>query len=71
VTTPKSALTLPSRTPAYVSRETGAAEIGISPATWDAWVKAGVLASGSAWSSRINAALAMGGRRQQTLRTEI
>lgn len=29
------------RTPAYVDRETGAAELGISPDTWDQWVKAG------------------------------
>src|SRR5690242_9369129 len=31
------------RTPAYVSRETGAAELQISVDTWDAWVKAGTL----------------------------
>jgi hypothetical protein len=31
------------RTPAYVSRETGAAELQISPATWDNWVKDGTL----------------------------
>ena len=29
------------RTPAYVSRETGAAELQISPDTWDVWVKEG------------------------------
>lgn len=31
------------RTPAYVSRETGAAELQISPDTWDQWVKEGRL----------------------------
>jgi hypothetical protein len=31
------------RTPAYVDRETGAAELQISPDTWDQWVKEGRL----------------------------
>lgn len=31
------------RTPAYVNRETGAAELQISPDTWDHWVKDGTL----------------------------
>ncbi|KJC52558.1 hypothetical protein UB31_09745 [Bradyrhizobium sp. LTSP849] len=31
------------RTPAYVSRDTGAAELQISPDTWDQWVKDGHL----------------------------
>lgn len=31
------------RTPAYVDRETGAAELRISPDTWDQWVKDGVI----------------------------
>src|SRR6516162_5630842 len=31
------------RTPAYVDRETGAAELLISPDTWDQWVKEGRL----------------------------
>jgi hypothetical protein len=31
------------RTPAYVDRTTGAAELSISPATWDQWVKEGLL----------------------------
>lgn len=31
------------RTPAYVSRETGAAELQISADTWDVWVKEGRL----------------------------
>ena len=31
------------RTPRYVSRETGAAELEISPQTWDRWVKEGRL----------------------------
>jgi hypothetical protein len=31
------------RTPRYVSRETGAAELEISPQTWDRWVKDGKL----------------------------
>lgn len=36
-------LLLGDRTPAYVSRETGAAELQISPGTWDQWVKEGRL----------------------------
>jgi hypothetical protein len=36
-------LLLGHRTPAYVGRETGAAELQISPDTWDKWVKDGVL----------------------------
>lgn len=39
----KSDLQLPSRTPAYVSREVGAAELGISPETWDRWVQEEIL----------------------------
>jgi hypothetical protein len=31
------------RTPHYVSRETGAAELEISPETWDRWVASGRL----------------------------
>jgi hypothetical protein len=31
------------RTPAYIGRETGAAELQISPDTWDQWVKEGRL----------------------------
>ena len=31
------------RTPAYVDRETGAAELSISPDTWDQWVEDGRL----------------------------
>ena len=31
------------RTPAYVSRATGAAELEISPDTWDQWVRDGRL----------------------------
>jgi hypothetical protein len=31
------------RTPAYVDRETGAAELLISPDTWDQWVRDGHL----------------------------
>jgi hypothetical protein len=31
------------RTPAYVGRETGSAELQISPDTWDQWVKDGRL----------------------------
>jgi hypothetical protein len=31
------------RTPAYVGRETGAAELEISPNTWDRWVKEGII----------------------------
>lgn len=44
----KSDLILPSRTPAFVSREVGAAELGISPETWDRWVCDGILPS-PAW----------------------
>lgn len=36
-------LPLPSRTPAYVSREVGAAELHISPETWDNWVARKIL----------------------------
>jgi len=43
VTARKTALPLPVRTPAYVSREVGAAELGISPETWDRWVDDGIL----------------------------
>jgi hypothetical protein len=43
MTTRKFNLHLPSRTPAFVSREVGAAELGISPATWDSWVREGIL----------------------------
>jgi hypothetical protein len=43
MTTPKRSLALQSRTPAYVSRETGAAELMISPETWDRWVDEGIL----------------------------
>jgi hypothetical protein len=32
-----------SRTPSYVSREIGAYELCISPETWDAWVRTGIL----------------------------
>ena len=35
----KADVSLPLRTPAYVSRENGAAELGISVQTWDRWVK--------------------------------
>lgn len=38
----RDATTLP-HVPAYVSREIGAAEICVSPATWDEWVKAGII----------------------------
>lgn len=47
--TRKRDLPLPSRTPAYVSREVGAAELCISVGTWDDWVKAGVLPPPTAW----------------------
>jgi hypothetical protein len=43
VTNRKSALPLPVRTPAYVSREVGTAELCISPETWDAMVARGEL----------------------------
>ena len=43
MTVRKSDVKLPQRTPAYVSREIGAAEVGISPETWDRWVHQGVL----------------------------
>jgi hypothetical protein len=36
-------LLLGHRTPAYVGRETGAAELQISPDTWDGWVREGRL----------------------------
>lgn len=43
MTKAKALLPLPVRTPAYVSREVGAAELCISPETWDAWVRSGTL----------------------------
>lgn len=43
VSTRKSDLPLPVRTPTYVSREVGAAELCISPETWDAMVARGEL----------------------------
>jgi hypothetical protein len=43
MTARKRDLPLPARTPAYVSREVGAAELCISPDTWDEWVAAGLL----------------------------
>jgi hypothetical protein len=39
----KSDLPLPARTPAFVSRELGAAELVVSPETWDRWVRDGIL----------------------------
>ena len=39
----KALLPLPPRTPAYVSREVGAAELCVSPETWDRMVAAGEL----------------------------
>ncbi|PXW61582.1 hypothetical protein C7450_10399 [Chelatococcus asaccharovorans] len=39
----KDSLRLPTRTPAYVDREVGAAELRISPDTWDKWVAEGRL----------------------------
>jgi hypothetical protein len=39
----KSNLPLPVRTPAFVSRELGAAELAVSPETWDRWVREGIL----------------------------
>jgi len=43
MTIKKSNLRLPTRTPAFVSREAGAAELMISPETWDRWVDDGIL----------------------------
>jgi hypothetical protein len=43
MTTAKARTRLPTRTPAYVDRETGAAELMISPGTWDQWVAEGRL----------------------------
>jgi hypothetical protein len=43
MSTRKADLRLPPRTPAYVDRETGAAELRISPQTWDTWVVEGIL----------------------------
>jgi hypothetical protein len=45
MTTRKENLRLPPRTPAYVDRETGAAECCVSPETWDRWEKEGRLPS--------------------------
>jgi hypothetical protein len=43
MTNRKSDLMLPARTPTYVSREVGAAELCVSPDTWDRMVAAGEL----------------------------
>jgi hypothetical protein len=43
MTARKALLHLPARTPAYVSREVGAAELCISPETWDRMVASGEL----------------------------
>jgi hypothetical protein len=43
MTVRKADILLPARTPAYVSREVGAAELQISPETWDRWVDDGIL----------------------------
>jgi hypothetical protein len=43
MTTRKEHLPLPPRTPAWVSREVGAAELCVSPETWDRMVAAGEL----------------------------
>jgi len=43
MTAHKADLPLPARTPAYVDRELGAAELRISPTTWDEWVAEGRL----------------------------
>lgn len=43
MTKAKADLPMPVRTPAYVSREVGAAELCISPETWDDWVRGGHL----------------------------
>lgn len=43
MTTRKQDLALPPRTPSWVSREVGAAELCISPETWDAMVAKGEL----------------------------
>ena len=43
MTTRKENLRLPPRTPAYVDRETGAAEFCVSPETWDRWDREGRL----------------------------
>lgn len=43
MTTLKRDLTLPARPRSYMSREEGAAELGISPDTWDRWVGDGRL----------------------------
>lgn len=45
MTTRKADIYLPPRTPAYVDRELGAAELRVSPDTWDQWVKDGRLPS--------------------------
>jgi hypothetical protein len=43
MTTRKADLPLPTRTPTYVSREVGAAELCVSPETWDAMFARGEL----------------------------
>ena len=43
MTTRKRDIPLPARPPSYVTRDGGAAELSISPETWDNWVDAEVL----------------------------
>ena len=50
------------RTPAYVGRETGAAELQISPDTWDQWVKEGRLPPAVRYIPGRDTPLALGGR---------
>jgi hypothetical protein len=43
---------LPARTPVFVNRETGAAELCMSPATWDAYVREGKLPKPTLWAGK-------------------
>jgi predicted DNA-binding transcriptional regulator AlpA len=43
MTTPKAEIKLSSRLTAYVTREEGAAELRVSPSTWDDMVDGGIL----------------------------
>jgi hypothetical protein len=43
MTPTKDHFSLPARTPAYVDRKVGAAELRISESTWDRWVAEGIL----------------------------
>jgi len=67
MTARKENLCLPARTPAYVDRETGAAELVISPQTWDEWVKEGAPPLPGSRFPTFGSTMALGKRRSQNV----